>query len=560
MRTKLLLGRGRTMKARSPAMFSVEELLSKKTLLLLTVIGTAGIAGCKAKDPLACDSHADCAPESYCYSHVCIISKCTDDSDCPGRKCVNSQCIEGDVPGKCAENNGGCREKICDDSSGEVICKQGTFTVTVDKTGNGSGTVTSQPEGIACGEECSKDFVGGEQITLTAQADSNSNFVGWEGGGCAGKESSCVVSVDQAQTVSVSFTQKDVALALTVNKTGNGSGTVTSQPEGIACGEECSKDFVGGEQITLTAQADSNSNFAGWEGGGCAGKEPSCAVLLDQAKTVFASFTRKNVALTVTKTGSGTVTSTPSGINCGTACSTTYSFGSSVSLIANPAANYVFGGWGGSCSGTGSCKLTMNTPRTVSAGFTCVPETDDELCGSTCGSKADRCGKPRTCGCPYPQVCGGGSVANKCACANVIHQETLLTNWLLIPLSPPDSAYQELGNGVVLDTQTCLRWKKDYQKEGETIMFTWEKAKSICNNLGDGWRLPTITELQSLVNYQKGLPTINPVFYMPADEYPWFWSSTEYAGDSGSAWNVRFNDGDSYWNNQTYNHFVRCVR
>jgi hypothetical protein len=50
-------------------------------------------------------------------------------------------------------------------------------------------------------------------------------------------------------------------------------------------------------------------------------------------------------------------------------------------------------------------------------------------------------------------------VVNKCACADVAHPEALLTNWLPIPLSPLASAYQELGSGVVLDTQTCLRWR-----------------------------------------------------------------------------------------------------
>jgi hypothetical protein len=64
------------------------------------------------------------------------------------------------------------------------------------------------------------------------------------------------------------------------------------------------------------------------------------------------------------------------------------------------------------------------------------------------------------------------------------------------------------------------------------------------------------------VDYQKGAPAINSVFYMPmpANYYVRFWSSTKYAGSAGSAWLVDFNDGYGNWNGVSNNHFVRCVR
>ncbi len=199
--------------------------------------------------------------------------------------------------------------------------------------------------------------------------------------------------------------------------------------------------------------------------------------------------------------------------------------------------------------------------RCVNAAFACVPETDDELCGDICGyKKTDRCGKSRTCECPLPYVCGGGNVFNKCACADEIHPKALFTNWIPIPLSPPSKAYQELTNGVVLDTQTCLRWKEDYQKEGDIHGFNWEKANLICSNLGNGWRLPTMTELLSLVDYQKDEPTINQVFNMP-NSSSWFWSSTSgVLGGSDFARGVYFEDGNSDWNPKTNIGHVRCVR
>src|SRR5262249_10343589 len=67
--------------------------------------------------------------------------------------------------------------------------------------------------------------------------------------------------------------------------------------------------------------------------------------------------------------GSGTVTSSPAGINCGATCSASYQSGSVVTLVATPAAGSTFGGWGGACSGTGPCAVTMNASATVTATF-----------------------------------------------------------------------------------------------------------------------------------------------------------------------------------------------
>jgi len=68
-------------------------------------------------------------------------------------------------------------------------------------------------------------------------------------------------------------------------------------------------------------------------------------------------------------TGSGTVTSSPAGIECGSTCSGTYDAGTSISLSALPSANSTFAGWSGGCSGTGTCTVTMNSARTVTATF-----------------------------------------------------------------------------------------------------------------------------------------------------------------------------------------------
>ncbi|MBI2535058.1 MAG: hypothetical protein HYW03_23000, partial [Deltaproteobacteria bacterium] len=76
--------------------------------------------------------------------------------------------------------------------------------------------------------------------------------------------------------------------ALTVNKSGAGTGTVTGT--GINCGTDCSEPFANGTSVVLTAAAASGSTFAGWSGGGCTGTASTCTVTMSAATTVTATF------------------------------------------------------------------------------------------------------------------------------------------------------------------------------------------------------------------------------------------------------------------------------
>ncbi len=77
-------------------------------------------------------------------------------------------------------------------------------TLTVMRTGIGSGTVTSSPTGINCGSTCSSSFDTGTQVTLTATAAAGSTFAGWSGGGCSGT-GVCVFTLNGDTTVTATF-------------------------------------------------------------------------------------------------------------------------------------------------------------------------------------------------------------------------------------------------------------------------------------------------------------------------------------------------------------------
>jgi len=149
--------------------------------------------------------------------------------------------------------------------SGTIIAP---VTLSVTKSGSGSGTVTSTPDGINCGGACSLSVTRGRAVTLTARAAAGSGFTGWRGA-CAGT-ADCVVTMSVARAVTATFAK----FRLTVATAGVGAGIVRGP--GLACvrpavvGNECTETYAAGAIVTLTARAAAGSGFTGW-GGACAG-------------------------------------------------------------------------------------------------------------------------------------------------------------------------------------------------------------------------------------------------------------------------------------------------
>jgi CSLREA domain-containing protein len=109
------------------------------------------------------------------------------------------------------------------------------------------------------------------------------------------------VAVDASGTVYLpAYSQEKIEVfdavlaqhALTVTPSGAGAGTVTSSPPGIDCGATCSASFDDGTSVTLHAQHNAGSVFAGWSGD-CAGTG-DCVVTMDQARAVTATFAIDN--------------------------------------------------------------------------------------------------------------------------------------------------------------------------------------------------------------------------------------------------------------------------
>jgi hypothetical protein len=106
----------------------------------------------------------------------------------------------------------------------------------------------------------------------------------------------CTIAADQAGSASYlaaaqvtrSFDVFAAGFALTVSRSGSGSGRVSSSPIGIDCAAACEWSFAPATIVTLTATAEAGSLFTGWSGA-CSGSS-ACQVTMDVARTVTAAF------------------------------------------------------------------------------------------------------------------------------------------------------------------------------------------------------------------------------------------------------------------------------
>ena len=116
------------------------------------------------------------------------------------------------------------------------------------------------------------------------------------------------------------------------------------------------------------------------------------------------------------------------------------------------------------------------------------------------------------------------------------------------------------GADTFTDTKTGLTWQDN--SASETVEKDWSDAKNYCKNLTlsgkNDWRLPSIKELQSIVNIEKYVPAIKSGFKHVASNG--YWSASQYVSDSSYAWEVSFYNGYTYYFKQSNKNYVRCVR
>ncbi len=114
--------------------------------------------------------------------------------------------------------------------------------------------------------------------------------------------------------------------------------------------------------------------------------------------------------------------------------------------------------------------------------------------------------------------------------------------------------YQVQVDGSVLDAATGLTWQRTVAQKQ-----SWADAMTFCRALGTASRLPSLTEVQSIVDDTKENPPIDGDAF-PNTPIGFFWTSSPQAGDRGAAWMVTSIHGHTAPEPVTSTFFVRCVR
>ena len=356
-----------------------------------------------------------------------------------------------------------------------------TFTQTI----SGTGSVVSKPVGISCPSTCTATFGSGTVVKLSETPGAGYTFGSWSGGGCSGSSSTCVVTMNPAQSVTATFLPNET-LTLTIV----GTGSVSSSPSGISCPSTCSATYTYNTSVTLTETPGAGYSLSTWGGAGAScGSATTCTVVMTASENVTATFAINTYALTQTVVGGGSVSSSPAGISCPSACSANFAYNTHVTLTPTPNAGYSFGSWSGACAGSGGCTVSMASAQSVTATFTLNSETltitvsgTGSLSSSPAGIAACSSGGG-TCSASFPYntvitltetdsfgwylsaltntTCGGGActitlTANTTVAATFSQSAGVVSNATAAPVTEPFSGLT--GSGTLSLDPEPLAW------------------------------------------------------------------------------------------------------
>lgn len=113
---------------------------------------------------------------------------------------------------------------------------------------------------------------------------------------------------------------------------------------------------------------------------------------------------------------------------------------------------------------------------------------------------------------------------------------------------------------VVLDTSTSLLWQD--AQDNRDLALTYFEAEDYCEKLKikqyQDFRLPTLNELQSIIDYTKYKPAVLTGFLNAANET--YWTTTPFADDSSEVWTIHFKKGERSVKGKHYDRNLRCVQ
>ncbi len=285
--------------------------------------------------------------------------------------------------GDCSGQSATCTTTLTQARAVEATFARRQVVLNVAMEGPGGGTVALDGTSVCTlainqpATTCTRRFDAGTRVVVTATAAGGSRFVGF-GSACNGT-GACTVTVNEDATVIATFAP--TKYPLTVTMTGTGAGSVVAS-DGEVCTSSLNQTSVActrlvdfGTTVRLSATPTVESNFDGFSGDCVRGG--ACAVTVTGARTVAATFSRKQVQLLVRMTGTGAGALTLNGapvcaltLNQGSnSCIRLVDYGAVLPLIAVPSPESEFQAFGGDCPTSASCTPTVTAATTVSVSF-----------------------------------------------------------------------------------------------------------------------------------------------------------------------------------------------
>jgi hypothetical protein len=200
-------------------------------------------------------------------------------------------------------------------------------------------------------------------------------------------------------------------------------------------------------------------------------------------------------------------------------------------------------------TGAGACVNVATNTFTK----TCAGTGQDGEFGRDVTNKSAKDGK---LGFSFAKVCNSGEVAGTGTCPADPVLGTATTDW---------GCTLDKVTGLIweIKTDTGLRgYKKTYTNLSNGASTDASGFVAAVNTKGlcgaADWRLPTVGELQSIVNYGAGAKA--DVNWFPLTRKTWYWTSDIYAGNASYAWLVNFGNGDVNYGYRGNSSAVRLVR
>lgn len=200
----------------------------------------------------------------------------------------------------------------------------------------------------------------------------------------------------------------------------------------------------------------------------------------------------------------------------------------------------------------GTCGNACTNLGEVCEGGGCECPTGQGLCEGACVS-LDTTANCGACG----EVCGSMEM---CARSESACVGSAFFEWAQWPIPPDAPTAFTTTADTVMDGVTGLVWQRGVS--GDT--YTWANAGIYCAELSlagkSDWRLPTVVELNSIVDLSRASPSIDATAFPDTPSEP-FWSSTADAYNEGDAWFVAFGNGwVGNYKDVGDTSRVRCVR